>query len=200
MTRPISISTANSLTDEVLRPILLTELNLGQEPLRLTSGPASITYNGATFIANGWILPVDGVQESTDIGNYGFDLTLSGVSVALLSIILSNQQKNGLGTVWMAILNENQTIIGEPIVLFRGLIDACTIDDKIDNPTVKINMTNDLARLDTSQNFRFTQESQTSLFPGDLGFQYVTKLENWSGFWGKSERPKWLKKPKARKK
>ena len=195
----MSQSALASLDAEIVRPILLVELNFRTQALRLTSGPTDVSWNGHAFIANGWVLPVDNIQESTDIGKYDFDLTLSGVSLALLSLILSNDQRDGIGVVWLGLMTENGSLVASPITLFRGNIDSSQIDDKIENPTVTISLTNELSRLDTSQNFRFTNESQIALYPGDKGFEYVTKLESWSGFWGKSERPKWLKKPKARK-
>ena len=200
MARPINNSTSALLDDQVLRPALLVELWLQGQPLRLTSAQKDIIWSGNTYVSNGWLLPIEGIQESTEIGRYGFDLTLSGVNVALLSLILNNNNKGELGIINLALFDDNGALVGAPIVLYKGNIDSCQIDDKFENPSILIHLENEMSRFDTSQNYRFTAESHASYYSDDLGFQYVSKLENWSGFWGKQERPKWIKKPKQTKK
>jgi hypothetical protein len=91
-------------------------------------------------------------------------------------------------------------LIGDPILLYRGLIDSCEIEDKLENPSASIKLENDLSRFDTSQNYRFADESHKVYYPDDRGFEYVESLEDWSGFWGRSERPKWLKRNTSTKK
>jgi hypothetical protein len=199
MSRPINALTAELLSNAIVRPVVLIELNLESTVLRLTSATRDIPWNGHSFLANGWVLPPDGITESTDVGNYSFKLTLSGVNLAVISAVLDNPDRGELGTIWLAMLNESAEIVGAPIVLYRGMIDSCEIEDKFETPLVIVNLETDLARFDTSQNFRFTAQSQAAYFPGDVGFQYVTQLENWSGFWGKPERPKWLTRQKSTK-
>lgn len=199
MTRPLNEYTKAVLDDSIVYPVILVELSLQSSPLHLTSAPSNVTWGGNTFLANGWIIPPDGISESTDVGNYNFDLTLSGVNTAVIAAILSNPDRGEPGTVWLAFCNESRQIVGEPVVLYRGLVDSCEIDDKLDNPLVVVHLVNDLARFDTSQNYRFTAQSHGAYFPDDLGFQYVTKLESWSGFWGKAEKPKWITQPKSSK-
>jgi hypothetical protein len=202
MTRPINASTANLLDDAIVKLILLADLTLAGQTVRLTSAARNVVWNGNTYVGNSWLLPLDGVEETTDTGNLGFQLSLSSVDVTTLSVILNNPNRGEPATLWIAALSDAATpaIVGAPVLIYKGLIDSCEIEDKLEEPSVVINLENDLAKFDTSQNFRFTTESQSVLFPGDLGFQYVPQLETWSGFWGKSERPSWLKKKKQTKK
>lgn len=200
MTRPLNPSTSAVLDDETLFPGLLVEVVLSNEMVRLTSLKRDVTWNGNVFVANGWLLPINGIEQSTDIGNYGFDLTLTGISTALISLILSNQDNGQRASIWLAFFNSSSSLVGDPILLYRGLIDSCQIDDKLDDPNATIKLENDLSRFDTSQNYRFSDESHKVYYPDDRGFEYVESLEDWSGFWGRSERPKWLKKNKSTKK
>lgn len=200
MTRPINVSTAALLDDPVVNPVILVNLKLESETIRLTSSRTDITFNSETYVANGWVMPPDGISESTDVGNYGFDLVLSGVNLALVSAILNNSNRGDPGTVYLALVTSSNVIVGQPVTLYRGIIDSCEIEDKIETSYVTIHLENDLARFDTSQNFRFTPESQSAYFPDDSGFQYVSQLENWTGFWGRPERPKWLSRQKSKKK
>lgn len=199
MTRPINNSTSALLDDPVVTPVILVKLELESETIRLTSSRTDIVFNSETYVANGWVMPPDGISESTDVGNYGFDLMLSGVNLALVSAILNNSNRGDPGSVYLALVNSSNGIVGEPITLYRGLIDSCEIDDKVETSYVIIRLENDLARFDTSQNFRFTPESQAAYYSDDAGFQYVSQLENWNGFWGRPERPKWLTRQKSKK-
>lgn len=199
MSRPLNSFTADLLADQVVHPIILVELSLESSPLYLTSATSNVTWNGTLFLGNGWLIPPDGISESSEIGNYTFDLTLSGVNLAVVAAILSNPDRGEPGSVWLAMCNQSNQIVGDPIMLYKGLVDSCEIDDKLENPYVIVHLVNDLARFDTSQNYRFTAQSHAAYYPDDLGFQYVTQLESWNGFWGKAERPKWLRPQKSRK-
>lgn len=202
MTRAINASTLALFDDAYLRPVILAEVMLSGQPIRLASAPQNVVWSGNTFLGNSWLQPIDGIDETPDVGNYGFELVLSGIDVASLSIILNNPNRGERASVWLALMSDAYppAIVGQPVLLYKGIVDSCSIEDKLEEPRVVISLENDLARFDTSQNFRFTSESQAALFPGDLGFQYVPQLESWSGFWGKSERPSWLKKKKQPKK
>lgn len=199
MTRPLNSSTSAVLSEETLYPGLLVELKFSEMTLRLTSLTRDVTYGNLIYVSNGWLLPIDGIQQSTDIGNYGFDLALNGISTALMSLILGNEDASERGTVWLAFFTSSGSVVGAPILLYRGLIDSTQIDDKLENPTAVVKLENDLGRFDTSQNFRFTDESQKAYYPEDRGFEYVESLDDWSGFWGKSERPKWLRRKSTKK-
>lgn len=202
MSRSINGSTAAVLDDEIVRPVVLAELVLSGQTVRLTSCQRNVSWNGQSYVGNSWLLPLDGIEETTDLGNLGFQLVLSSVDMTTLSVIMNNPNRGEPASIWLGLLSESPspTIIGAPILLYKGLIDSCEIEDKLEDPTVVINLENDLARFDTSQNFRFTSESQNALFSGDKGFEYVPQLESWSGFWGKSERPSWLRQKKQKKK
>jgi hypothetical protein len=200
MTRPLNPSTSTALEGEFLCPALLVEVALSDQMVRLTSLKRDVVWDGRTFLANGWLLPIQGIEQSTDVGNYGFDLALSGISGALISLILANQDRGERGSIWLAFFNASSVLIGDPILLYRGLIDSCEIEDKLENPSASIKLENDLSRFDTSQNYRFADESHKVYYPDDRGFEYVESLEDWSGFWGRSERPKWLKRNTSTKK
>lgn len=198
MVRPLHPDTSAVISSEILRPAMLIEVYLIKQPLRLTSTKQDISWGGRTFLANGWLDPIDGISETTDVNNQGFEIKLSGVSQALVSLVLSNNDAGEKGTIWLALFNETGNLVGEPIRLYQGFVDTCDIDDNMSAPKITINLENELSRFDESQNFRYTDECQKSYFNGDRGFQYVPKMETWSGFWGRQERPKWIKAKKPK--
>lgn len=200
MTRTINASTVAILDLPTVRTIILVEIVLAGQTLRLCSASQNVTWNGNIYLGNSWLKPIDGVEETTDIGNFGFQLLLSSVDVAALSAILNNPNRGEPCSVWLALLSDTASpaIVGAPVLLYKGLVDSCEIDDKIENPSVLVNLENDLARFDTSQNFRFSTESQSAVFPGDRGFEYLPQLETWSGYWGRPNKPP--RKTKQKKK
>ena len=79
---------------------------------------------------------------------------------------------------------ESDTIITNPIKLFAGRMDIMQIIEQGDTATISISLENRLVDLLKPRILRYTHEDQQTLFPGDLGFEFVTALQDKEVVWG----------------
>lgn len=176
------------------RPAYLVEIGFTGTTLRLSSLKRDISWNSQTWLGNGWFLQYSPINETADIRAAGMEFQLVGIPSSLLALALANADQNQDAILYLAMMNSSGAVIADPITLFKGKVDTVELTDSIDQPTILIKCESSLARLERPQNFRYTDGNQKALFTGDLGFQYLPVLEDWTGYWGKAERPKWLQR------
>lgn len=181
----------------VSSPVYLVQIGFQSTTLYLSSLRRNITWNGQTWLGNSWLRPVRPINETADIRAVGIEIELVGVSSSLLSIALQNIDQSKDAYQYLGMLDSNGEIIEDPVLLFKGKVDTVQINDALQDPTITIQCESPYARLLRPNNFRYTSENQKALFAGDRGFEYVPGLEDWTGFWGKPERPKWLKRKRV---
>jgi hypothetical protein len=175
-------------------PVYLVQIGFSSLTLRLSSLNRDISWDSQTWLGNSWLMPIRPVQETAEVRAVGVEIQLVGISSSLLSLALQNAAQNQNAIIYLGMLNSSGAVITDPVTLFKGKVDTVELVDSVDLPSVSIRCESNLARLDRPQNFRYTNENQKAMFAGDLGFAFMQSLEDWTGWWGKSERPKWLKR------
>ena len=73
----------------------------------------------------------------------------------------------------------------DPVQAFSGRLDVPEIKDDADTCTITISYESRLIDLTVARTWRYTHESQQVLFPGDLGFEYVTTIQDREITWGR---------------
>lgn len=195
MVRPIAVDMQEALSVDI-RPAYFAEL-LFDVPLFLWSGLNNISWSGHTWLGNGWIEAFSSIQETDEVRATGMDLTLSGVPDSLLAIILNNARQANTANLYFASLTNAGQIVSDPILIFHGKYDFAEITDSVDESRVILKYETDLIKLDRRPEYRYLPESQKTLFPNetDRGFDYVSSIEDWSGYWGRvAGKPRKIKK------
>ena len=96
------------------------------------------------------------------------------------------EARQGLpGKVWLGLLTEAGTIIADPVLAFAGRLDVPEITDDVETCRITISYESRLIDLNTARSWRYTHESQQVLYPGDLGFEYVTAIQDREITWGR---------------
>jgi len=191
--RNISGSVETAIESEVLRPVYLVALEFGGSTvLNLNDRGRDITWDSRTWLGNGWLRPIRSVQETPEIKATGCEITLAGEISQLLAAALNEVRLSNKGTVYLGFLNSSDALISDPYLLFRGNLDVPTITTSGREVELVLTFESELRGLFRQKEFRYTDQSQQAFFPGDKGFQYVAAIENWSGFWGKAQRPSWV--------
>lgn len=198
MTRALHTDTVTALSAPVLRPFFLFEGSFAFSTLRLWDGYGDLSYDGQTWLGNGWFSGIGDVGEDNDIKSNGVDVFLSGVPLALVSLILTESRHSCRGKLYLGLFDEDGAIINTPYLLFEGALSSPRIDDSSNGSQIVLSYEDDLIFIQKSSELRNNHETQQSLFPGDRGFEYVTSLQEWTGFWGYKEKPK--KEPERTKK
>ena len=202
--RDISQST---LDDDILYPFFAVEMLFdGAQTLRLWTGYGTLVYQGQDWYGTGSMLQIDSVEETTEIAAKGASVTLSGIPQEVLSLALSEPYQGRKANIYFGnfskglILQENSDYIlledGSKISLesgstnlsqiFSGYMDQMNIEESPDICTVQLTLENKLVDLERARVTRFTSAYQKSLYPGDLGLDFVEDLQDKDIVWGRS--------------
>lgn len=176
-----------AFTDSTLRPILIFEATFETSTLRLWDGIGDLSWNSQTWLGNGWFHGMSDVNEDNKLSSKGIDILLSGVPQTLISLILNEQSHSCRGKVWIGCLNSSEAIIADPYLLFEGGLSSPRIEDSPEKAEIILSYEDDLVILQKSKELRYNNESQKALFPTDKGFEFVSSLQDWKGFWGNQE-------------
>lgn len=183
--RTLASGVSTELTATTVRPRFFFQLELASTYLRVWSDTYDVSWNGSTWLGNGFLFAFGGYQEKRNIEAVGLKVTLTGEPSTLVSTILNDIRQNKTAKLWLAFLNSSGAIIADPHLLFNGRLDTATLDDAPDQSRLELALENRLIDLQRAKDYRFTHETQQIFYSGDLGFEYVEQLKEWHQYWGK---------------
>lgn len=167
-----------------VRPALFFEGTFASGTIRLWTGIGDMVWNAQTWTGAGALIGFSGVEEGGDIVARGVTVSLSGVPTAMVSAAIADAQQGLPGRAWVALHAADGTIVADPLQIFTGRLDVPTITDGADTCTVTISYESRLIDLNRPRELRYTHEVQQQLYPGDMGFEYVTSIQDRELQWG----------------
>jgi len=180
-------------------PILLFEGDFSGTILRLWNGIGDLAYNGQTYLGNGWMCELSGVQDTNSLDQPTMSLKLSGVPTDLLYMVM-NAQQNAVGTFYLGFLSGG-SIVADPYAFFVGRLDTITLTESPEEPTMKVDYVSRLVDIDKAKEYRYTPECQKLFDATDKGFDYVAPLADAKTvFWGPNAKEIQKRKDKDKKK
>ena len=75
-------------------------------------------------------------------------------------------------------------IIANPVIVFEGFMDTMNIVEGAETSTITLYVENKLIRLDSANERRYTLQDQLIDHAGDLGFEFVTDIQEKQLKWG----------------
>ncbi len=190
--RGLHPDTITALEQGHVRWLVLTKVEFDSETLAFNSSFAEFTWNGTTFIGLGNLGNVSNTAENTKLDPADYAITITGVDNTVLVAALDQDYLNRPATCWVAALDDNMQIIGEPILYFKGLVDS--IDGTYGNEaSVVISVTDRMAEWSRARISRYTNQEQQAKYPGDKGFEYVSEISTKKVTWPAKE---WFEKNK----
>lgn len=194
MPRDITSPMSDALGDSLVKPVFLVEAQFTSGFLRVWSGIGPLSWNGHTWSGSRAntspetvLVGMTGIQESIEIAANGIKLRASGIQSAMISRVLDDCRQNYPVTVWLGALNlATDALIADPTEAFSGRMDVPTISDSGDTCDVEITVENALIDLQRPRERRYTHEDQQIDHPGDMGFEYVSQLQELNLAWGKA--------------
>ena len=207
MSRDISQDLLTGLSADVVYPIIAIELEFDNNTLRLWSGLGTLTINNEEWFGVGTILGVSSVEETAEISARGAEVQLSAVPEEVVSLALQTPYQGRKGRIYLGqikvpselaqesgdtILQENgDTILvntlGGLSELFSGYMDTMDIEDSGTTSVLMLSIENKLVDLERQRVARFTSQYQKSLYPDDLGLDFVESLQDKVTYWGRGE-------------
>ena len=172
--RKISRKTIAALQNDSFNIATLVALNF-DPVIRITDWGRDVTVLRKTWKSSGHILSVGDVTESSEIRVNDLSLTLSGVEQSYVQLFLSTPSIDIPVTIYRAVFAEGDRIIGEPIVVFDGLITSFSIDDSGEKSVVEVEIASHWKDFEKENGRKTNHNSQQIHFLGDKGFEYAAK-------------------------
>lgn len=169
MARGLSGSLTTELANQSVKPIVLVEI-LFPTPQRLTNHYKDITHNSNTYSSSGHLLSVSGNTESTEVNVSSFQIELSAVDGAFVSIVLNNVVSNDEVTVDVGFLDSSDALI-DTFTFNKGFIDSYSIDT--DTGKLVLNCTSHFADFSRVAGRKTNSGSQQIFFPTDKGMEFA---------------------------
>ncbi|MFC3059520.1 hypothetical protein [Paenirhodobacter populi] len=183
MSRDLSPANAAALAADRVRIIALFEGEFASGTVRLWSGLGSLVWGGRTWAGAGTLMGIGSIEETNEVTANGASISLSGVPLDLVQIAIDEAQQGAPGRLYLGFMSEDWQLLADPELIFAGLLDVPQIEEGADTCTVTISYENQLIDLQRAREWRYTDESQKTLYPGDRGFEFVTTIQDMDLDW-----------------
>jgi len=168
---------ASTITDELAKGqfqmahLVKLELNT---TYKFTNASTNIVDGSDTYIPNGFLLGLDGVQENSNINVGSMNIGISAVDRAIVADVLSNGYLNRKVTIKRAFLDSNSTLISGAIFsIYSGRIEGMSISDSGSDSVMELGVANHWADFRRTAGRRTNNTSQQHFFPDDLSMEFA---------------------------
>lgn len=183
--REFSTAFANALAEQNLQPVILFEGQFATGMVRIWSGLGDLAWDGKLWAGAGALLGMGAIDETREVVAGGTTLSLSGVPLELVQVAIDEARQGMPGRIWIGLMSETGALIADPVQAFSGRLDVPEISEDANACTITISYESRLIDLTVPRTWRYTHESQQVLYPGDLGFEYVTAIQDREITWGR---------------
>ena len=189
MARDITSDFNTAIKDTVVQPIFAIELEFSDGTLRFWSGYGDITMTAGgsskTFTGTGDLLTISPIGESSTLQMQGITVALTGIKSSLVSTALTAQYTNRNGTLYMGLYNSSGAVIDDVYTLFKGKMDVLNINEGAETSTITLKIESRLVSFELPLNRMYTLEDQQVDYSTDLGFEFISNLQDKEIIWGK---------------
>lgn len=182
--RPLDSDSLAAIAGQVVRYAFLLHGQFISGDVYYWTGIGPLSWNGQTWFGLGKLLSIGQSQETNDLSSRGMQIGLSGVQPSDIATVLGEMQQSLEGTMYLALFDDNWSLIGTPRAIFSGRLSIPTITDQGATCTVTVNYEHQLIDLDRLHERRYTDQNQRLLYPGDSGLSRVAALVDRDLVWG----------------
>lgn len=198
MARSITGAMQSALVADPLRICVLANIDLYPSgTLRLASINRDILFGPNTYLGNGWLRPFSAIRESATVRANGTTITLGGLDQTAVATVLTSLKQGKYGILYLGLLDSSLALIADPIQIFHGRFDTAEIVDDGETSRIDISYESEFIRLNRIEEARYTDQWQKSIYSDDRGFEYASQAADWSGFWGRAAKPKFIRRRKV---
>tara|TARA_R110000744_G_scaffold2814_2_gene11186 strand:+ start:1434 stop:2078 length:645 start_codon:yes stop_codon:yes gene_type:complete len=211
MSRDLSADTVSSINEAVVEPFFAVEMMFESNIIRMWTGVGTLVLGEESWIGSGTLLNISSIEETQDMSVKGAKISLSGIPSELLSLALTQPYQGRVCNIYFgtfstggpsgSILTESGSYIllqdGSKIDLqgnettsvfnnlFSGYMDQMNIEEGSDTSTIEMSVENKLIDLERARVARYTSGYQKSVYPNDLGLDFIEDLQDRQVPWGR---------------
>jgi len=175
MARGLTSAVKTELATGIIEPVILVEIGLST-PIYLTNASfdltSSISGTSRTYLSNGHLRGITGVQETNAPTKNSLSLSLSAVDQTYVALALNENIINDNVFIYQGYLNSSLALIADPFLLFYGTIDEFKISDNTSTATLVLIISSHWGNFSKTSGRSTTNNSQERFFSGDLGMNY----------------------------
>lgn len=173
MTIALNPATEAALQQPTYYPLLLVEMDFASGIVRAHTGAGDFIWNGNTFKGVGLLGKISDWQEGEQLQAYGITMELSGVDAAAVSVSLNEHYQGRALKIWLAFLDENTRLAGDPVGPWRWRMD--TMDGEFGKTAVvTLSAASRMVEWEKSRTRRYTDADQRAEHPDDYGCEFVS--------------------------
>ena len=178
MTRSLTTAVKTELATNDIRPIHLitigfsTPVNLTDCAFSLTS---SVSGSSVTYTASSFILNITNFTEETDITKTSLGLSLSGADQTFISTVLGENVTNNSVTIFRGLLNDSNTLIADPFLLYQGNIESFNVSETEKASVLNLSVVSHWADFDKKNGRKTNNTSQQRFFSTDVGMDFASQ-------------------------
>lgn len=188
-----------ALAQAGLMPFVAIRMTLPSVTLALLDGSAVVTFAGSTFVGED---PTYGVLASVeDFADGGEDeaprlrFVLNPKSLAALTTLAAASNQGSKVEAWEGLIDLVTGLpVADPLMIFEGFYDQPNWAPLAMELSIDCGSVFELF-FDNEEGARLTDSFHQSIWPGELGFQYVFETEQRELPWGSADKPRPVAKP-----
>ena len=178
MTRSLTSAVKTELATNDIRPVHLitigfaTHVNLTDCSFSLTS---SVSGSSVTYSASDFVLGISNHTEETDITKSSVSISLSGADQTFISTVLNENVVNDSVDIFRGFLDDSNSLIADPFLLYRGKIDSFDISETDKESIVGLQIVSNWADFEKRNGRKTNNTSQQRFFSGDVGMDFASQ-------------------------
>lgn len=184
MARDITATVQGDLTASHNIPIFLAEIHNDGDTLYLATGIGTLPWNGHDWLGMGKFATIGTIPEASQVRADGIQLGLNGIDSDLLIYALNYARQGKTVRVYLAFLDSSNNVKADPILTFLGRSDQVEIHDTGSTGSINQAAENRLIDLGRPRQRRYESEDQKNEYSTDLGFDFVSDLQEMNLSWG----------------
>jgi hypothetical protein len=166
----------DALTQGVLKPAIFFEIALANETAYFWSGLGPLSTLGESWQGVGSLLSFSSLEEREGVVASGIQMRLSGIPEGLVSLAIDEVVQQKEVRLYIGFLDDDDNLIDDPVGVFFGYADIPEVTDDEQTCEIRLTVENALARLRTSNGWRYNLESWQVLYPDDDTLNLVPGL------------------------
>jgi len=184
-TRQIDTKTAVKLAEDHQNIVFAIKAEFDTDDILLHTSLGDLVIDGETYEGAGELLAISEIEDSNDLSSAGVTFSITGMDSQVLGYALTENYQNRPITLLMAFLSGGTDQVVASMILYKGRMMQMSISDNPNGSSITLQTENRLMDLRRPSNYRYTKESQASLYANDSSLNEVAKIQDMKINWGR---------------